>query len=268
MSATAAQVVQWLEALPTTATRRSSGVHVGLDSIRAPQEGTNGNKACAITPQIDREVENNKVSPPRTLSSQLSPTSTSSSQEPSQDVNTSEPHFLSLPAELRNDIYRYAILSDDKIKIATNMAQPPQEPAMLRVNRQTRHEALGIYYQENHFRFDMHNFDARAYTNWIQAKPIIRGRLQVWFKLYLITSSELAWKNLMAWLEAIHVRKVFHGPSDRAFPGKKKHRIVAGELKQLAASMRGQGLSWNNVLANLTYSKRMLAASSANGEWV
>ena len=122
-----------------------------------------------------------------------------------------ESRLLELPAELRNDIYRFALVGDpeDKIKITPGMPNPPYEPALLRVSRQVRNEASSIYYQENHFRFDMPNFDASAYIKWVRAEPIVRSRLQVWFKLQVITSCDVAWENLVRWLEAIHNREVF-----------------------------------------------------------
>lgn len=181
---------------------------------------------------------------------------------------TGECLFFELPAELRNEIYRYALVSTDRIHITTTMIQPPPEPGILYANRQARQEALAIYYHENHFRFDMYDLNASAYMRWVRAEPVMRGRLSVWFKLYIPTSADLAWQNLMIWLEAIHSRRVAHGPSSRRFPGKRAFRIVVGEMKEMVEVLKQQGLGWAQILKCLESSKRMLIASSSNGEWI
>ncbi|PPJ56192.1 hypothetical protein CBER1_10342 [Cercospora berteroae] len=176
--------------------------------------------------------------------------------------------FFELPAELRNEIYRYALVQTDRIHITTNMAQPPPEPGILHVNRQARQEALAIYYHENHFRFDMYDLNASAYMRWVRAEPVMRGRLSVWFKLYIPTSADLAWQHFMVWMEAIHFRRVAHGPSSRRFPGKRAFRIVVGEMKEMAEVLKQQGLQWVQILKSLESSKRMLIASNSSGQWI
>lgn len=54
--------------------------------------------------------------------------------------------FLRLPAELRNTIYKMAVVSEDPIEITT-----PQ-PAIAVVCRQLRNESLTLFYKENAFR--------------------------------------------------------------------------------------------------------------------
>ncbi|KUI72140.1 hypothetical protein VM1G_07431 [Cytospora mali] len=54
-------------------------------------------------------------------------------------------HFLNLPPEIRNDIYRLALVQPT----TTDLASP--QPALTRVNKQVRAEALSIYYAENKF---------------------------------------------------------------------------------------------------------------------
>ncbi|EMC96951.1 hypothetical protein BAUCODRAFT_48719, partial [Baudoinia panamericana UAMH 10762] len=57
--------------------------------------------------------------------------------------------LLNLPGELRNYIYRLALVEDDHIKISKN--SKPLQPGILQVSRQCRKEASDIYYQENIF---------------------------------------------------------------------------------------------------------------------
>ncbi|KAM3420865.1 hypothetical protein BST61_g4104 [Cercospora zeina] len=176
--------------------------------------------------------------------------------------------FFALSPELRNKIYRDVLVQPDKIRISTAMTQPPLEPGILLVNRQIRQEARAIYYYENHFRFDLYEIDASAYMRWVRAEPIIRSRLQVWFKMYIVASPDVAWQNLMVWLGEIHYRRVAHGPSSRVFPGKRPFRIVVGDMKELAARLKEQDFTWTQILHVLESLKKMLVASLPGGKWL
>ncbi|KAI7362801.1 hypothetical protein KC336_g21649, partial [Hortaea werneckii] len=57
--------------------------------------------------------------------------------------------FLQLPGELRNQIYRYALVSDKAIEITPT---GPGEPPLLSTCVTIRRETKGIYYPENNFR--------------------------------------------------------------------------------------------------------------------
>ncbi|TKA70392.1 hypothetical protein B0A55_05615 [Friedmanniomyces simplex] len=111
-------------------------------------------------------------------------TSDSDSAEPEaiQATAESEPEspFLRIPGELRNEIYRYALLEDDTIKI--NKHAKPAQPGMLQTNRQCRKEAGDIYYHENTFLFGISHFEASIYVHY-----------------FLILMN---WANLLIWLEA------------------------------------------------------------------
>ena len=77
--------------------------------------------------------------------------------------------LTSLPAELRNRIYRLALINDKPLNITSKKTN--QEPALLATNRQIRAEALKIYYAENIFllRVDLgYRFDKRT-TSWFQS---------------------------------------------------------------------------------------------------
>jgi len=66
------------------------------------------------------------------------------------DSTKPRPHLLSIPSELRNRIYGYALLEPKGITISPGNTQ--QQPAILRTCRQIRREAIGIYYSDNNFR--------------------------------------------------------------------------------------------------------------------
>ncbi|KAK3724432.1 hypothetical protein LTR37_001056 [Vermiconidia calcicola] len=80
--------------------------------------------------------------------------STASPLEPQQrqpaDQHAPASKFLALPGELRNTIYRYALLSDPGVLV---MRQQFSEPALLATCRQVRDEAVSVYF-ENKFQLE------------------------------------------------------------------------------------------------------------------
>ena len=65
----------------------------------------------------------------------------------------SKASFLSLPAELRNEIYALALDEPGPIRIRTTLPYL-LEPALLATNRQVRSEAMGIWYGETVFEIE------------------------------------------------------------------------------------------------------------------
>ncbi|EME40037.1 hypothetical protein DOTSEDRAFT_107919, partial [Dothistroma septosporum NZE10] len=64
--------------------------------------------------------------------------------------------LLELPAELRANIYRFALCEETKI---ANGQDSFQQPAILWTCRQVRQEASTNRYVENRFLLPTHNFD-------------------------------------------------------------------------------------------------------------
>ena len=80
------------------------------------------------------------------------PTDFSAPPLPKRLCNFHRPrNLLSLPGELRNQIYRYVLLSDRSFPVQIQFA--PLHTAFLRVNKQMYFEASDIFYCENTFRF-------------------------------------------------------------------------------------------------------------------
>lgn len=66
-------------------------------------------------------------------------------------ISTCRCHFLNLPGEIRNQIYRFALLSERPFAVQLQFA--PLDTALLRVNKQIYAEASTIFYHESVFRF-------------------------------------------------------------------------------------------------------------------
>lgn len=93
---------------------------------------------------------------PEEDSKPLNATRSNSSVERAQHVPCSS--FLSLPAELQNDIYAYVLVIDEPIPIQNRFSyghqlSGPAGAAILRVNRQINREATPILYSNNTFLF-------------------------------------------------------------------------------------------------------------------
>ncbi|EMC99046.1 hypothetical protein BAUCODRAFT_146031 [Baudoinia panamericana UAMH 10762] len=75
------------------------------------------------------------------------------------------PHeLISLPLELRKDIYELVLVVKEDIRVLatgdtsvrSNLTRPPyQQPSIMRVSRQIREETLPIYYGQNVFHFEL-----------------------------------------------------------------------------------------------------------------
>ncbi|KAK4544354.1 hypothetical protein LTR36_004245 [Oleoguttula mirabilis] len=68
-------------------------------------------------------------------------------------TTTTSNRLLTLPPELRNQIYRYVLVRDHLISLPCSVARRPAaiEPPLLAVNRHIRTEAESIFYGENTF---------------------------------------------------------------------------------------------------------------------
>lgn len=66
---------------------------------------------------------------------------------PSKAVRTNGSTFLDLPAELREQIYRFTLTPYEYIIITASL----KEPSLLSVNRQIRREARDLWYHNNNF---------------------------------------------------------------------------------------------------------------------
>ena len=81
-----------------------------------------------------------------------------------------------------------------KIEQHWNVYEEPEEPGILRVNRQTRREA-GPIFDENRFQLNIFNLDLQPSRNhWCFKKD----------SLYLILFDSRDWRNLKRWLKEYH----------------------------------------------------------------
>ncbi|CAK4033259.1 Hypothetical predicted protein [Lecanosticta acicola] len=81
--------------------------------------------------------------------------------------------LLNLPAELRNRIYEYAVISSDRLLVPSTCKHDDrptaQQPALTKVNRQVREETIKTFYAENVFVYHIHRCDFEYMFEWMTA---------------------------------------------------------------------------------------------------
>lgn len=175
-----------------------------------------------------------------------------SRQAPSKEI---KPSLLGLPAELRNEIYRYALVEGE---ITIGLAGLVQ-PGILRTCQQMRCEASGIYYQENNFTITIINLRSLVPArHWLINAGLDEHRI-------LELRGGLNWSNLNAWLrdyhEADRYLKVLWNGDD----GWAQYKAVGNAFEIVDLML---DLPWSRVEAVLEKFREGLRATSyGSGGW-
>lgn len=91
---------------------------------------------------------------------------------------------MSLPAELRNEIYNFAL-----VKNFTIFANGSQEPGLLAVSREIRNEATAVFYKNNSFSAHVYNLNFAPVSAWLKGLvPKIGPKPFVQFSMVLLES--------------------------------------------------------------------------------
>ncbi|KAK4504855.1 hypothetical protein PRZ48_002818 [Zasmidium cellare] len=108
--------------------------------------------------------------------------------------------LLKLPGEIRNRIYRFALVESGNLDINPN---GPGEPALLRVCRTVRNEGRSIYYTENVFTLKITEFNGAKYMPFMwqfdRYEPLVT-KPNVMFDI----RGRANWANLVEWVKADH----------------------------------------------------------------
>lgn len=174
-------------------------------------------------------------------------------------MDSSNCRLLSLPAEIRNTIYRYALV---KAKILIQPQRPPpHQPSLLRVSRQLRRETIKIYYSEKLFKWHIRDFNSDIKRAWCPASESRRTANSVFSFV-----GRCDWNQLLKWLEAAYYKQA-NVPSGQKPPHYTGNDAAAVQLFNAVRSMRNeQGQSWEEVKANLELIRLTLAAVSSDWE--
>lgn len=132
--------------------------------------------------------------------------------------------LLDLAGELRNKIWRYALVKPSSIDVAEKTSL--DEPALLAVNKQIRGEGLEIYYAENAFRLEtrperserrlLQCFPLKEDVRWLHLLGNCRAGMIKKFVLGCSDANEAS-DGSMAWIKQLFLRVCsFDGRQRRA----------------------------------------------------
>ena len=168
---------------------------------------------------------------------------------------TTNCRLLLLSGELRNRIYRAAIVRNTRIVVGPRF---PHELPLLSTCRQIRKETLRIFYTENQFELEIIAF---------------QGAITVWWKRLLsihapgayVTGVQLygppSWPNLLVWLKDFHQNRAM-APFPEKLPMEDRHLPDETGLALWSAFKVAEGcadLPWADVERLLEVQHIMLA---------
>ena len=170
--------------------------------------------------------------------------------------------LLKLPAELRNCIYRLALVQEGDIVYNKDGYA---RPAVLNTCKKIRSEALKIFYYENTFISTISNYDVTAVEKFYQLEVTIgltSAKVQTFTQ---VSGYPTSWARLLRWLRVFHAAKRFAQSTRIANLGTSiavdmAPYIVAG-MFDTARMLRGQ--PWAIVEDILTVQRAMLDAVDA-----
>ena len=182
-----------------------------------------------------------------------------------ETASDSDSRLLSLPAELRNRIYRLVLLRRRPTRVKKSGFS--QGSGILATCKQIRHEALKICYYKNIFRVSTPKWNTDALVSF--NKQIRRLGLQVGpgkgMKITSITdgpSREPHWANLLEWARLFHSRTLCWTHSNNDSPALSSHQgavvhNVGRAIKITACQTRD--LPWRQVEEILAPQRLVLA---------
>lgn len=152
-----------------------------IDSSSSSSSSSSGQR----TPRNSQDIGSNTLTTP-SESSQSSQVSSTSTSYPKASL-------LGIPGELRNQIYRYALLEDQLIKLNP---QDHQLPGLLRTCRQIADEATDIYQTENNFQVDAWNMKLSIPENYAEHWMSSLEHCHFWITM----RGAPDWENFWGWL--------------------------------------------------------------------
>ncbi|KAK3641142.1 hypothetical protein LTR56_006864 [Elasticomyces elasticus] len=159
---------------------------------------------------------------------------------------TQECKLFALPAELRNSMYEMVLIQDTSIDVTVDT----RLPALLRVSKQIRVEALIMWHEGNTFEFMITKCNASLLCSWLRLRRAHRIKA---IKATMEFDEIPDWSNLMAWCKAIcvdHCNAVTPDPDGEGFIG------IVVSATSIALRLAEYGRSWEEcekVLNELRY---------------
>lgn len=171
--------------------------------------------------------------------------------------STEESRLVSLPAEIRNQIYKNVLVESEPIDV--NSSNIPAEPGLLRVNRNIRNEARHFYYNDNLFLFTVYNYDGILLVRWLGSSEFRQhSKWQVHYE------GLPNWANLLAWLKATYEENS-HGRRPSRSVVKKASEVVG--IFNLVARMKSDNVPWHEIEPYLEDVRQIMTYSDPLWGW-
>lgn len=167
-------------------------------------------------------------------------------------TNSASP-LLNLPPELRNRIYRFALIEPNTVHVH-RAGWSFHQPALLKSCRQIRHEALGLFYLENKICTEIRDWSpaVRTRVNQLLAANGILSSQQMHHRF----KGEPNWANLLAWLKDMYEGRII-GISDCVDRERALDRKLIGFMFMLVRTSK-RHLPWPAVQNLLEAQRGML----------
>lgn len=107
-------------------------------------------------------------------------------------VTQSRGHLLSLPPELRIQIYEYVM--SEPVHVAADQPIPP-DPSILRTCRLIRREALDVYCASEYLTLEVRDCDVTKAAKWLASARHHRECEYGWY-----LTGQPNWTNILIWL--------------------------------------------------------------------
>lgn len=169
--------------------------------------------------------------------------------------------LLSLPPEMRNRIYRFALVEEDDIEIPSG-GPFPSDPPLLRTCSQIRGEAISIFYLENTFSFTIEDFNAGKYLEWCGTSKYRKESNHIFA---VVDSTN--WTNILRWLRASYQQEGYgFAPLEQDVGEEEQQSNTAAYLFDLAHEVEANGGTWEQVETALGQARKMLGVYDS--EWL
>lgn len=161
--------------------------------------------------------------------------------------------LLDLPAELRNQIYHYAVVNLERILIdLSNLdGTNTKQPALTKVCRQVRAEATTIYYLENRFNLTIPDDDGKRQLPFYNAsqKHIDNNKINV----SISGNGGCSWANLMEWVKLCYDEVIMWRPGfpKQMFQEKDEDRLCRVRATVFETLEEMEDYDWEKIEAVL-----------------
>jgi len=178
---------------------------------------------------------------------------------PKEFAKTTKPDnpLMRLPGELRNEIYRLVLVSNNQLLVTKSSI--PTQPPLTMVSRQIRKEAIAIFYRENKFGVEVVNNDGRhegvwlVKIGWENMKLLDFSRIHEDYYVFLFSQNSTdPWKNLLQWLKDFYHYKAGSPVSGPDRENRTRPITVLMLLFSAADELREDKTSWETAEKVLT----------------